>query len=85
MSGKVVATRLLTSALVWLSVATVAQAQALAAEQAAPEPVSVPPQAAAPAATSTASPLMNPDVVRVLISPDQETTLVAPMSGRITD
>lgn len=28
---------------------------------------------------------LNPNVVRVLISPDQETTLVAPMVGRITD
>lgn len=36
-------------------------------------------------APSALVPVMDPDVVRVLISPDQETTLVAPMDGRITD
>ncbi|HWL28442.1 MAG TPA: efflux RND transporter periplasmic adaptor subunit [Burkholderiaceae bacterium] len=43
-------------------------------------PLDVPPSAVTAPATA---PLMDPDVVRVLISPDQETTLVAPMNGRI--
>lgn len=39
--------------------------------------------AAAGAQAQSAAPVMDASVVRVLIAPDQETTLAAPMSGRI--
>lgn len=56
-----------------------ASVKAQTSSQAAP---AVPAVSAVP--TSATAPLMNPDVVRVLISADEETTLVAPMNGRIT-